>query len=297
MTASRGNSVKITLSLLVALLHVSVPTAKADITEGHENGNAGDIYAIEFKLTARDIVQRLRLLSPDDIQGINLTQLSGAILVTKVSSEERVYLNGYEVNAKNLPADGRIVINRSWWRPLRMASETKNRVRLVLHEYLPLIGVPDEGALVSERLIALLDIKNFDPNRWWNPLNPANHITLTLEAGPQGCYLPTIKPNPAVSQEDFSVETTGTCGNYYRKVVVAKASFNAPPSTGYRGTVHRYSIAVIDRDAKVLGVTHYTPRIAECLSLEDGTCALGGSLNPGDASVSVQFWLLREQAR
>lgn len=281
------------LLLALSLTQASHP-AIARVTEGHENGNAGDIYAIEFKLTARDIVQRLRLLTSDDLNGINLTQLSGAILVTTVSSEERVFLNGYEVNAKNLPAEGKIVINRSWWRPLRMASETKNRVRLVLHEYLPLIGVADEGALVSERLIALLDIKNFDPNRWWNPLNPANHITLSLEGGPQGCSLPTIKPNPSNSEEDFSVETNGTCGDFYRKVVVHKASFTAPPSTGYRGTVHRYSIAVIDRDSKVLGVTHYTPRIAECLSLEDGTCALGGSLNPGDGSVSLQFWLLRE---
>lgn len=283
---------KLILTLMIALL----PALQvfADVTEGHENGNAGDIYAIEFKLTARDIVQRLRLLSADELKGINLNQLVGAILATKVSSEERVFLNGYEVNAKNLPAEGRIVINRSWWRPLRLASETKNRARLVLHEYLPLIGVPDEGAVISERLIALMDIKNFDPNRWWNPLNPANHISLTLEGAPEGCTLPSMNPNPSISEEDFTAETKGSCGDMYRKVVVHKSSFNAPPSTGYRGTVHRYSIAVIDKDAKVLGVTHYTPRIAECLNPEDGTCALGGSLNPGDGSVSLQFWLLRE---
>lgn len=280
------------LSALLSL--VSAIPAQANLTEGHENGNAGDIFAIEFKLTARDVVQRLRLLSPDDLNGISLSQLSAAILKTKVSSEEHVYLYGYEVNAKNLPKENLIVINRSWWRPLRVASETRNRLRLVLHEYLPLIGVGDEGARISERLIALMDIRNFDHHRWWNPLNPANQINFSLDGGPEGCFLPSIRPDPSVSEEVLTSVTTGTCGDFFRKVVVQKSSVNAPPG-GYRGKVHRYMITLVGHGSETIGTIRYTPRIAECLSLEHSTCALGGSLSPGDGSVSIQFWMLREK--
>jgi len=281
-----------TLFLVIsALTAMSLPAAVANA--GYENGNAGDVFAIEFKLTARDIAQRLRLLPKGDLQGVSLKKLANAIISTTVSTDDHVFLDGFEVNAKNYPDEGKIVLNRNWWAGVRVSTETINRLRLVLHEYLPLIDVPDEGAKVSERLIALLDIKNYNPKVWWSPLNPANHLTLKLDGGTEDCQIPSVDFNLAESEENFAVETFGTCTDEeFRIVQVHKSSYNAPPSTGFHGTVHLFEFTVINKFNVVVGKMAVRPQIAECLAPDEGTCALGGNIYFG--GLNFQFWLLRD---
>ena len=262
----------------------------AQAPAGWENGNAGDIYSAEFILTGRDLFQRLKLLPASELTGIDLNRFYGAVMNTKVHSDEYVELNGYEVDAKNLPETGEIILNRSRWRPLRAESETRQRFLLVLHEYLWVAGVEDPQFRVSGRLMSQLTVIDYNPNRWWNPLNPANHLSLRLDYAPNNCVLSGMDFNTQAAEEQFSVEAKGECGEAYRKVEVTKHSFTAPPSTGARGTFHRYDVRVFDRGGLV-GALTYEPDWGVCVLPQDGSCRLGGKIYAG--GVELNFWLLR----
>ena len=108
--------------------------------------------------------------------------------------------------------------------------------------------------------------------------------------------LPSIEFNLQESEEKFDVETSGNCRPAdYRKIQIRKSSYSAPPSSGYRGTVHLFQITVLNSSDQQIGSASFRPKIGECLAPDEGTCSLGGSLFL--ANVSFQFWLLRDQAR
>lgn len=258
---------------------------------GWDNGNAGDIYTAEFILTARDILPRLKLLPQSEIAEIDFNRLAGAVLNTKVHSEEKLELNGYEVDAKNYPDRGEIILSRSRWRVLRTPQETTNRLMLVLHEYLFLIGINDTQFRLSGRIIPLLDIENFNPNLWRNPLNPANRITTSLEFSPEGCSAPSLEFNLSSASEEVTAATAGDCGEAYRLISVRKNSFAAPASTGARGTFHRYEISVRSATNELLGGFTYEPKWGDCVLPQDGTCMLSGKVFVG--GVEFLFWLAR----
>lgn len=275
--------------LIAIFLIVTYPTAAR--SAGWDNGNAGDTFTAEFILTARDLVQRMKLLPQSELSGIDLNQLAGAILNAKVHSEETLTLNGYEVDAINYPDRQEIHLSRSRWRALRSSSETNQRLTLVLHEYLFLIGIDDTQFRVSGRLIPQMRVKDFNPNRWWNPLNPVNRVTLGLVYKPQNCELPSLDFDLLQSQEEVIIESTGDCGEAFRKISVVKNSYSAPPSSGARGTFHRYEISVADKLSQTIGTFTYEPEWGQCLLPQDGPCRLSGKIFVG--GVEFLFWLLR----
>lgn len=258
---------------------------------GWDNGNAGDTFTAEFVLTGRDIEARLKMLPSSELIGLDLLALRGALSNTSVHSEENLVLNGYEVDAINYPAQAKIVMSRSRWRALRNPAETRQRLTLVLHEYLFMIGLDDSQFKISGRLIPLMDVKNYNPNRWWNPLNPANKISLNLEYNPADCQIDGLNFDPANSSEMIVVESVGNCGEAYRKVQAMKSSYTPPVNSAAKGSYHRYEIQVFDRQGRVLGGFSYEPEWGVCLLPQDGTCRLSGKLNAG--GVDFIFWLTR----
>jgi hypothetical protein len=274
---------------LAALILLSVPAQARE--EGWDHGNAGDAFASEFVLSGRDLVQRMKLLPASERQGVDLNQLAGAVLNTKVHTEERLILRGMEVDALNFPEKGLIILSRARWRPLRVASETRQRLTLVLHEYLGVMGLDDSQYRLSGRIIPQLDIKDYNPHRWWNPLNPANRVSLELAYAPEGCTIDGFNFDPALPSETLTIQTVGPCGDAYRTVIVRKNSYTAPPGSPARGTFHRYEIQVLSAAGDPLGQMTYEPEWSSCLLPQDGVCRLSGKIFVG--GVELIFWMQR----
>ncbi len=162
---------------------------------GWENGNAGDVFVAEFQLTARDIVQRLELLkngpqSVYDTRKLRALLSPGAVTVV---SEDTVELDGMERDAVNYYNEKLIRISRKRWQEYRQSTHTRGRMRMVLHEYLPLADVDDRNFQVSDHLISLINPANFNPDAWWEPVNPINFVSTQLTFAPANCELPDAK--------------------------------------------------------------------------------------------------------
>ncbi len=272
----------------VAGADISSPGGGGD---GWDNGNAGDIYGAEFILTGRDIVGRLRLLSGLSVPGLDPEALNGVIHGTKLRSDDHVFLGADEVDAANYPEQNLIKLNRTRWHEYRAPDQTKRRLTLVLHEYLYIMKIDDTGFFVSEKLITLMRVDNYSPGHWWNPLNPANTISLQPVFNPSGCKLPLVSVDPAKTAESIDFETPAECAPEYRKVHIEKASFTSSPASGYRGNFHRFDIQVIDSTGRVLGAFTYEPQWGICLLPQDGSCQLSGTIQSGGLNFS--FWFLR----
>lgn len=259
---------------------------------GWENGNAGDTYAAEFRLSARDIIQRLELLKMGDQPAYDVSALR-AVLDATVISEERVYLNMVEVDAANYPAQRLIKVNRARWNELRRSTETRARWRVVLHEYLWLSGVDDTDFLLSDKLIGYLNPSNYSPNIWWNPVNPANRIAPSLAFRPNNCAFDVVALNLAAAEENHVIETKGSgCGEAYRQLRIEKITGLTPVSSAVRGRFHKYDLSVYDRQGSKLGELGFEPEWGACLLPDENTCRVSGKMTIG--GVEIVFWFLRE---
>lgn len=274
----------------IILLFTTLLSLPTFAVTGWDHGNAGDSYAAEFIMTAKDLVLRLKTLPSTELKEINLALLIGAIETTTVRSDDKViYKDGLEVEAVNDPDQGLIVVNRNIWRTRRADSETIHRYTFVLHEYLGIMRINDEQYKVSGPLVALLDVKNYNPSLWWNPLNPVNYITMNLIYSSGSCKMNGLAFDLNKTEEMLISETTGDCGDEYRKVMVAKSSLTAPPSSNARGTFHRFQIAVFDRAGANIGSLTYEPEWGRCLGPQTGACSSSGKLLVG--GVEFIFWL------
>jgi hypothetical protein len=259
---------------------------------GWENGNAGDTYAAEFRLSARDIVQRLELVKIGDRPAYDVGALR-AVLDATVVSEDRVYLNLVEVDAANYPSQRLIKVNRMRWNELRRSTETRARWRVVLHEYLWLSGVDDTDFLLSDKLIGYLNPTNYSPNIWWNPVNPANRIAPSLSFKPEDCAFDVLVLNLAAAEENHVMETKGSgCGNAYRQLRIEKITGLTPVSSAIRGRFHKYDLSVYDRQGLKLGELGFEPEWGACLLPDESTCRVSGKMTIG--GVEIVFWFLRE---
>jgi hypothetical protein len=258
---------------------------------GFDHGNPGDTVTREFRLTALDIFQRLKLLPASEINGIDMNRLAGAIANVEVQSQENVFLRGVERDAINDPDKNLIVVSRSRWAPLQFADRTESRLGLVLHEYLFFVGIDDTGFDFSRNLIAKLNVKNFNTGRFWNPLNPVNRITTNLVFNPGNCKLDGLNFNTAETEEEKEVATTGDCGDAYRRVLVLKTHLQAPPSSQWQGIFHRFEIHVFDGAGVEMQNMTYEPDWGQCLLPTDGTCSVSGKLFVG--GVELRFWFQR----
>lgn len=259
---------------------------------GWDHGNAGDTVSSEFILTGRDVLQRLELLFENNKPVFDTANLRAAIMTTEVVSEEHVFLNGHERDAVNYyPTKRLIKVNRSRWTELRRSTETKARLRLVLHEYLWISGVDDTNFVHSEHLIELLKVSNYSPSIWWNPVNPANYVNANLSFAPQGCAFQAGQLNVKLSEETLTMEPTGDCKESYRKLQIVKQTGVTPPSSNARGLFHKFEIKVFDSTQNIKGEMIFEPEWGACLLPEKGSCQVSGKMTIG--GVEIVFWFLR----
>ncbi|MGE0615952.1 MAG: hypothetical protein AB7P04_09940 [Bacteriovoracia bacterium] len=124
-------------------------------------GGGGDAYALEFTAMGRGALGYVRAYA-DQFPEIASEELAKAIDATQVTSIDHAYLEDArgrrEVDAINYPDVKKIELSRTRWAQL----DTDARITLVLHEYLGILRLADEGFLVSGRLLGL--IKNRPAN-------------------------------------------------------------------------------------------------------------------------------------
>ncbi len=292
------------LSLLIILFSqisyafLITPTSPTNgVDAGWDNGNAGDIYASEFILTARDLLQRIDLLIEAGNPVYDTTNLRAAIRSTEVTSQEKVYLKGsdglyHERDAVNLYPDKRLIdVSRSRWREFRRPGETKGRLRLVLHEYLWISGVDDTGFVHSDHLLELLNVSNYSPSIWWNPVNPVNYLRLGLTFATEGCTFQPGKFDVKQPDETLTLTPTGPCGIEFRRVQIIKSTGVTPPSSNIRGYFHKFEIKIFDKDNTLKGELTFEPEWGACLVPESGVCRNSGKMTVG--GVDLTFWFMR----
>ncbi len=135
----------------------TVPTAQLaeaptnenpEVPKGFDVGNGGDRYAGEFVEIGEEIVETL-IHSPR--AGIDSTAMLEAIRKTKVVSKDSLELDGKAIDAINYPlaTPPRIEVNRDAWD--RMKWRRHDKIFLVMHEYLGILGVDDSNYQISRR--------------------------------------------------------------------------------------------------------------------------------------------------
>lgn len=111
-------------------------------------GNGGDTYAIEFVSIASDILDYLEVSGSD---GLDLVKLKEVMKTTKVESTDKALsLKGVPKDAINYPTEKRIIFNRNAWGN----SKEAQKPRLVLHEYLGVMGIDDASYSRSTELLS-----------------------------------------------------------------------------------------------------------------------------------------------
>jgi len=139
----------LTLFLLVAVL----PTSAFAASFGHDQGNGGDGYSLQFVGVGKKIVQYLKYQKTD----LNIDALQEALDSTRVeSTTEFLTLNGLPKDALNYPRQKRIVFNRGRWD----AISRDEKPALVLHEYLGILGMEDASYKYSKSLIGEFAVAN-----------------------------------------------------------------------------------------------------------------------------------------
>lgn len=136
--------------VLIMTVLASVSTwGKPTLNAGGDRGNGGDTYASEFVAAAYGILQWLH---EHPVAEIKTESLALVILQTKVYSQDQLTLEGQTVDAINYPKakPARIEINRQRWDQIR--DDEYRQWRLVLHEYLPILGIDDRNYQVSRKL-------------------------------------------------------------------------------------------------------------------------------------------------
>jgi hypothetical protein len=130
------------LSILLLAALAATPLARAgEPQEGH----GGDPFALEFADTGRALVSFVKSLDAGQLKGFTADELAKSVRKTRVISQKRVWLKGAEVAAKNFWDRRLIVVGAIRWREL--GNDPLRRARLVLHEYLGVIGKDWAGSL------------------------------------------------------------------------------------------------------------------------------------------------------
>lgn len=250
------------------------------VSAGWYTGNAGDILSAEFILTARDISDRLgRVRVSPTVVLPSVDRLRGAIAATLVHSEDHVINNGFEVDAANLfPNKNEIIVNRARWKELRRAPQTRERFLLVLHEYLWIMGLHDEGFRVSAPVIDLLNIGNYSPNVFWSPINPVNYVSIVAEDATK-CVFDAVQFKTDVTTENMQVVGQGDCADLAGKAIeIVKTSSVIPASAGVRGLFQRYRILLRNDSGQLVGDVTFEPQWGRCLTQDQESCRSSGKV-------------------
>ncbi|MCB0411892.1 MAG: hypothetical protein KDD22_05160 [Bdellovibrionales bacterium] len=278
------------LPVLLALAWSSFVASKAHA--GWHTGNAGDVFSAEFILTGRDVVKKLSFISKEQPQDlVDLARLSMAVETAIVHSEEEVFNNGHPVNAVNFyPEKNEIILSRSRWQELRRAHQTRERYLIVLHEYLWLTGIEDLQFQVSSKIIDWLNISNYNPNIFWNPVNPVNVLEVESLANSEKCKYEPQKFVVSTRAETQEMTPLAGCPNAdIRNIKIEKIGLIVPQSEGVRGLFHRYQVTVTNADGAKLNQVTFEPEWGRCLGLDTQTCRYSGRLIFSDISLIFGF--------
>lgn len=110
-------------------------------------GNGGDIYALQFVSYADKVLLYLR---NSNVIGLDLKALAKVIETAVVESRtEPLKIKGVDKDAINYPSENRIIFNRNRWSSMI----NDERLALVLHEYLGLLGKEDVNYAYSKLLL------------------------------------------------------------------------------------------------------------------------------------------------
>lgn len=110
-------------------------------------GNGGDIYALQFISYADKI---LLYLQNSNVKELDLQALAKVIETAVVESRmEPLKLRGFDKDAINYPLENRIIFNSKRWSSMI----NEERLALVLHEYLGLLGKEDANYSYSKLLL------------------------------------------------------------------------------------------------------------------------------------------------
>jgi len=132
----------------LVLLSLSV-RAEGPITSG-----GGDWYAMEFVFTGRDLVRWLRTNPPPGLpKALTADALEKTVDTTSVeSTDDPLKLGDASKDAINHPDLRKILFSRKAWDRTEAAFE---RNRLVLHEYLGIMRIPDDKYQISSKVGAI----------------------------------------------------------------------------------------------------------------------------------------------
>lgn len=137
---------------LSAILVLSCP--QKSLSGGTDVGNGGSLPAQEFIATALKISEMLNE-TPESIVSTKFkADFKNLILNVTVLATDRLFLNGEEVSAINYPAKHLIKVSLPRWNQIYYLQE---RVPLVLHEYLGLMGLNDYNYQMTNQIIPYLN--------------------------------------------------------------------------------------------------------------------------------------------
>jgi hypothetical protein len=257
---------------------------------GNESGG-GDGYAAEFILTAKTALELAKKLEPVELSPVNIDTFTGSIQNTKVHSEEKLFLEGNEVDAINYPNRKLIEISRVRWEVLRTESQTVPRFNLVIHEYLGIMGIDDAQYKVSQKLINAMSPSKFNTLQWWYPMNPTNEIWPHITLPGMGCSSGTWVLKFDINKPTETQSKQLTCEGRKWRIVAKKTERYGSSTSGIKGTYHSFEVEVYDSKESLLGSVIYAPEWGRCLLSSDVNCSQSGDLKIDH--VAFDFWMRR----
>lgn len=121
---------------------------------GNDGPNGGDAYGGEFVSLGHEIASEMEKIERSNFE-VDLGEFKKILKQVIVYSDEGRYIavNGQPVDALNFPNDKKILINRERWRQMGL----KEKLRLVLHEYLGILNVERNVYKVSMKMNKFFD--------------------------------------------------------------------------------------------------------------------------------------------
>lgn len=174
-------------------------------------------------------------------------------------------------------------MSRSRWSDLRAEKLTISRFNLVVHEYLGIIGADDSKYTISNELTKLMGVADFNPDTWWNPMNPTNNISVNVVRSGHTCSIADggIYFNLAKEVEDITYET---CEDY--KIQVSKTSGMGGNSSDLVGRYHSFRVTVLGPSGQILGSIQYTPEWGKCIVANEKYCSQSGTFEISEVQFS-----------
>jgi hypothetical protein len=141
---------KYVISFVMALLL----SMQAFAVSGPITSGGGDWYAMDFVFTGRDLVRWLRDIGhPELPAALTADALEQTVDTTFVeSTDDKLTIGNATKDAINYPTQKKILINRDAWSRIESAFD---RNKLVLHEYLGIMGIADDKYQISSKVGAI----------------------------------------------------------------------------------------------------------------------------------------------